>query len=119
MDRKELLREYKDTPRPAGVYVVRNLATDTWLIGTAVDLPGVLNRQRFQLELGSHPDATLQADWNTLGPDAFEFAVLDQLDPTPDAQADTVEEVRVLGKMWLERLTESGQSLYAFSNRLA
>ena len=73
IDRKARMREYKETPRPAGVYRVRNTATGKSLVGSTADLPGMLNRQRFQLEHGSHPDRELQRDWNELGPDAFEF----------------------------------------------
>ena len=79
--RKTLIREYKETQQPAGIYRVRNTTAGKSLIGSSVNLPGMLNRQRFQLEHGSHPDRELQSDWKTLGPGAFEFEVLDRLRP--------------------------------------
>ena len=64
IDRKARIREYKETSQPAGIYRVRNTATGKSLIGSSVSLPGMLNRQRFQLEHGSHVDKELQGDWN-------------------------------------------------------
>jgi hypothetical protein len=116
-ERKERIRQYKETPRPAGIYVVRNKANGKWLIGSSADLPGMLNRQRFQLECGSHPDKELQRDWNDSGPDAFEFHVLDELKPQDEPGQDLSEDLRVLKQMWIERLTEAGQPLYPHSLR--
>lgn len=115
LDRKKLIRQYKEDPRPTGVFQVKNLATGRLLIGSSRDLPGMLNRQRFQLEMGSHPDKELQADWHELGPDSFEFAVLDELEPGEDGSAVGTDELRVLHAMWLERLV--GSELYPHSSR--
>jgi hypothetical protein len=40
MDRKALARDYKNTPRPMGVYCVRNIVNGKAFLGTARDLPG-------------------------------------------------------------------------------
>ena len=105
MDRKARIREYKDTPRPAGVYCVRNTVTGTCLVGSTPNLPGMLNRQRFQLENGSHADKEFQSDWNEHGAEAFTFEALDQLPPVDEPGYDPAEDLRVLKKMWLEKLT--------------
>jgi hypothetical protein len=73
MDRKELIRQYKETPRPMGVFRVHNTVADRSFVGTSRDLPSMLNRQRFQLEHGSHPNRELQEDWDRLGAAAFAF----------------------------------------------
>jgi hypothetical protein len=106
-DRKALIREYKESPRPAGIFQVKNVATGRLLIGASPDLPGMLNRQRFQLESGTHPDKELQADWDELGPDDFEFTILDRLEPGEDADAPSQEDLRMLHEMWMERLAGS------------
>jgi hypothetical protein len=111
-DRKTRIREYKDTPRPAGVFQIRNTVNKRSLIGSTTDLPGMLNRQRFQLENGSHPDRELQKEWNELGSDAFEFATLDRLEPNDDPGYDPTEDLAVLKKIWIEKLTASGETLY-------
>ena len=117
LDRKALSQQYKLDSRPAGIFVVRNVATGRSFVGASSDLPGMLNRQRFQLELGSHPDAELQADWNSLGPEAFEFAVLDRLEPPDDPAFDPAEELKLLLSLWLQKVAESGADLYRVSHR--
>ena len=114
-DRKELIREYKETPRPAGVYRVRNVAGGKSLLGSSADVPAILNRQRFQLDAGLHPDKELHKDWRELGPDAFVFETLDLLKPSDAAGYDPAADLQVLREMWLEKLTASGETLYAHS----
>ncbi len=115
--RKALVREALRTPRPAGVYGIRNAASGKTLLGSSLDLPGILNRQRFQLENGSHPDRELQADWNELGPGGFLFETLDQLKPSDAPDDDLPEDLRVLKAMWLEKLATAGVPLYPRSSR--
>jgi len=115
MDRRDLIRKYKEMPRPAGVYRVRNAVNGRSVVGSSPNLPGMLNRQRFQLEHGSHPDRELQKDWNALGPKAFTFEILDLLEPSDEAGYDPSEDLRVLAQMWLEKLKASGEPLYGQS----
>ena len=117
IDRKARIREYKESMRPAGVFRVRNTATGKSLVGSTTNLPSVLNRHRFQLEHSSHPSRELQADWNALGPDAFQFEVLDHLKPSDKPDYDATEDLRVLKELWLEKLTASGELLYREAGR--
>lgn len=117
-DRKALLRAYKETPRAAGIYRVRNTVTGRVLIGPSPNLPGMLNRQRFDLEMGSHLDKPLQHDYNTLGVDAFTFDVLDELtfpEGSTPAPAALREELAALHELWVERLQVEGVDLYPWS----
>ena len=114
MDRKALARAYKESRRPMGVYCVRNLHTGDALIGRSTDLPAILNRERTSLRFGGHPNRWLQQDWNTLGPDAFTFEVLDELawpEDTPDF--DPTSDLLLLESMWRERLQPNGEGNYA------
>lgn len=119
MDRKAAIRAYKDTPRPAGVFCVRNLAEDRLYVGATADLPAALNRQRFQLDGGLHPHRELQADWRRLGADAFSLEVLDELEAPADPGADRGADLEALHDLWLEKLAESGQALYGDRRRRA
>jgi hypothetical protein len=112
MDRKRLIREYKETPRPMGVYRVHNTVNGRSLIGTSPDVPSILNRIRAELKLGMHPHRQLQADWNELGPDAFSFDVLDTLEPKDEPGWDAAEDLRILEAMWRERLAPDGDPGY-------
>jgi hypothetical protein len=97
MDRKALVRAYKETRRPMGVYRVRSLVTGRAVVGTSVDLPGILNRHRAQLRFGGHRDPALQAEWREHGEAAFAFEVLDTLEPPKDDPSyDPTEDLKVL-----------------------
>jgi len=119
MDRKSLIRAYNETRRPMGVYRIHNTRDDRSLVGRSVDLPAILNRERVALRFGSHPNAALQRDWATLGPDAFVFEVLDTL-TAPEGQPDydPTEDLRVLEEMWVERLQVTGERGYGARARL-
>jgi acetolactate synthase regulatory subunit len=103
-DRKAAARAYREDRRPMGIFRVRNVTSGRSFVGSSVDLPSMLNRQRFQLEMGSHSDRALQAEWNELGPDAFEIEVLDTLEAPDDAGYDPREDLRELLEMWQARL---------------
>jgi hypothetical protein len=105
MNRKELIRAYKEARRPMGVYRVRNVVDDRSLVGASVDLPSILNRERAALRIGSHQNGELQRDWNRLGPDAFAFEVVDTLAPPPDQpDYDASADLRALLALWLDQL---------------
>ncbi|HTS71030.1 MAG TPA: GIY-YIG nuclease family protein [Terriglobia bacterium] len=105
MDRKDLIRQYKESRRPMGVYQIRNTANGKVLIGASVEIPGVLNSHKTRLRFGMHENSALQNDWNAIGPDAFEFEVLDTLTPPAESDYDPSEDLKVLEAMWLEKLT--------------
>ena len=104
MDRKTLIREYKETARPMGVYCVRNSTNGKILIGAANDLPARLNRHQAQLKMGLHPVKALQRDWNELGAEAFVFEVLDTLEPRDTPGYNPHEDLAELEAIWIEKL---------------
>ena len=104
IDRKALTREYKQTPRAMGVGAVRNTTSEKALVVAGRDLPALLNRQQAQLRLNAHANRALQADWNRLGPDAFEFVVLDTLTPKDAPEYDPTDDLRALEELWREKL---------------
>jgi hypothetical protein len=54
IDKRSLTRQYKETPPPMGVYVIRNLATGRVRVRASMNLEGAINRDRFELGLKSH-----------------------------------------------------------------
>jgi hypothetical protein len=88
-----------------GVYRVRNTVTGKSLVGSSVDLPAMLNRQRAQLKMGAHSNRALQKDWSELGAEAFEFEILDTLKPPDQPGYDPTDDLRILEEMWLEKLS--------------
>lgn len=105
-DRKRLKKEYRQGTRPAGVFQIRNTADEKVFVAAGLDLPGVMNRHRFELAAGGHPNRRLQADWDGLGGDRFAFEILDQL--VPREGSDARAELAFLEELWLERLRPFG-----------
>lgn len=99
-----MVRKYKETPRPAGVYRVQHTATGRTLLGSSPDAPAMLNRIRMQLRTHAHPSRDLQRDWDRDGADAFRFEVLDLLPPVDDSASDPAEDLRMLEALWVEKL---------------
>jgi hypothetical protein len=110
--KKELKKEYKQNHTPMGVYQIRNLANDKVLVGTALNLPGILNSQKLQLNTGNHPNKALQAEWNEFGGESFSFEVLDELTATEGAGHDYRDDLSFLKDLWLERLEPYGERGY-------
>lgn len=112
MNRRELIREYKQRPRQIGIYQVRNTANGKVLVGASTDLPAILNRHRAQLKLGAHPNRALREDKDAFGFDAFAFEVLDTLTLPDDPAYDPSADLRTLEAMWLEKLSPFGELGY-------
>jgi len=85
-----------------GIFQIRNTVSGKVLIGKSLDLPGIINRHRFELQMGGHKNKELQADWNRLGAESFAFEILDELTPRPDC--DYAEDLAQLETMWLDNL---------------
>ncbi len=112
MDKKVLIREYKETRRPMGVYCIRNTVNGKLLVGKSIDLPSILNRQRGQLRSGSHPNPTLHKDLVEYGAEAFEVEILDTLEVPEQADYDSSADLRTLEQMWLDKLSPFGNRGY-------
>jgi len=112
MNRKELIRKYKDTPRPAGVYRVIHKPSGRTLLGTSPDAPAMLNRIVAQLGWDSFPNKEMQADWNQDGEEAFEFEVVDLLPPPEEPGSDNKADLDTLLELWTDKLKEEGGLLY-------
>lgn len=112
MNRKDLKREYKQILRPMGVFQIRNLMNEKVFIGSSLNLDGIFNRHRFQLEAGSHPSQSLQKDWNDLGAESFAFEVLEEVFPRESLDYDYAADLEVLEDLWLEKAEPYGEKGY-------
>ncbi|NQV08199.1 GIY-YIG nuclease family protein [bacterium] len=105
--RKDLIRHYRETAQPMGIYQVANRETGAGVLGASTNLTAILNRHRAQLDSGGHPDKALQRDWDAHGADAFVFEVLDILEARDDPGYDPSDDLAELEAMWRERLAKS------------
>ncbi len=112
MDKKEKIRQYKQTVQPMGVYQIKNLKNGKLFVGSSTDLRGKINRDKFQLKSGLHMNRQLQEDFRENGEDGFSFDILDYLKPKEDLSFDYKEELKLLEEMWLEKLQPYGEKGY-------
>jgi hypothetical protein len=103
-DKKRLKQEYQQNHRQTGVFQIRNLVNGKVFVGSGLDLPGIMNRHRFELTLGEHRNSKLQTEWNEFGSESFAFEVLDQLTPREAPAADSRADLASLEELWLEKL---------------
>jgi len=116
--RKELQREYKERVKPSGVYQVKNLTNGKVLLGSSLNLEGLLNRSRFTLRTNSHPNKELQKDWNELSPDQFLFEILEVVQVQDDPNFNLKDELTLLEQIWLEKLQPFGERGYNTNDRI-
>ena len=102
---KTLVQNYKRQPKKLGAYCIRNTSNSKCFIGVSRDLDARMNRHRFELRQNSeHVSADLQNDWNSQGAEAFEFTILDTIEPPDDPQYDPSDDLEVLEQLWLDQL---------------
>jgi len=110
--RKELVREYKERRKPAGVFMVKNTANGKVLLGSSLNLEGPLNSHRFMLRSGKHLNEALQRDWDAFGPESFVFEILETVPESDDPGFNVDEELTLLEEIWLEKLEPFGERGY-------
>lgn len=110
--RKDLIREYKERRKPAGVFMVKNTANGKVLLGSSLNLEGPWNGLRFMLRNGKHENKALQADWSTFGEERFSFEILETVPERSDAGLNVEDELTLLEALWLERLQPFGERGY-------
>lgn len=116
--RKELVRAYKEKEVQAGIYWIRNKVTGRVLLGSSTNLHGPLNSHRLELEIGSHRCAELQRDWNELGPEAFELAIVATVEKKDEPGFSIERALAALEKEWIEKLQPSSERCYNHSENI-
>src|SRR5262245_55458333 len=104
MDKAAAKLEYKRSHRPMGVFQIRNAVNDKVFVDSSLNVPGKINRHKFQLNAGVHPSKELQADWNHQGSSDFEFEILEDVLPRDDQNYDYAADLECLENLWLEKL---------------
>ena len=95
-----------------GVYQIKNIVNGKILIGSSVNLPGILNRFKAELKMGSCRNIALQNEWKQFGPEAFEFKAIEILEPKDNPAYDPTEDLHVLEELWTEKLRPFGDRGY-------
>jgi len=112
-DRRDLIKEYKNSARPMGIVQVRNTANNRVYLTASANIPGTINSIRFQLKMGSFlPSPGLAKDWKELGEENFVIEVLDELKPVDDPAYDYRDDLKALEAMWMDKVKPFGERGY-------
>ena len=117
MNRKEKIKEYKQSIQPMGVYQIRNKVNGKIFLGSSKDLKGIINRVKFQLKNNLHINKDMQNDYNKIGEANFGFEILDYLEPREEMEENYTKELQVLENMWLDKLQPFNEKGYNKINR--
>jgi hypothetical protein len=109
---KELKQAYKQSVLPMGVFQIRCANNEKILLVTGRNLPGLMNRHRFQLQHGGHPNKQLQEDWQRFGENNFSFEVVEELIPPSNPHFDVKRELDAMEDLWLAELKPFGERGY-------
>ena len=107
MNKKELTNKYKQTIQPMGIYQIKNIKNGKIYIGSAKDMRGIINSNKFQLKHSLHSNKELQNEFNEIGEAGFSFDILDYLKSKENLNYDYTKELKLLKDMWLEKLHAS------------
>jgi len=110
--RPEIKKRYKEAPKEAGIFHVKNTVNGKVLLGSSKNLHGPLNKHRFLLSTGSHWNRKMQEEWNQFGPEAFVFEVLEIVTPKDDPRFNLDDELSLLEQVWIERVQPFGERGY-------
>jgi hypothetical protein len=100
--KRALIKKYKETVRPAGVFVIRNKLNGHVYLSGSLDVEGAMNRARFELGLRSHRNKALLRDWVAHGAEHFGFEVIDRVKERDDPAFDRAAELEKLLALWRE-----------------
>lgn len=75
------MREKTNVP---GVYAIKNLVSGRAYIGRAVNMSRRWGHHLYNLKNGTHRNPFLQRAWDRYGPDAFQFAIWENLSGVPE-----------------------------------
>ncbi len=110
--KKDIIREYKQQKKPAGIFQIKNISNGKVLLGSSKNLEGVLNSQKFKLSIGQHRNKALQKEWNEYGPEKFVFEILEIVPDKDDPNFNQDDELALLEQIWLEKVQPIGEREY-------
>lgn len=104
--RRELARAVRDAFPPMGVYAVRNLADGSVRVLASTNVPGAINRLRFELRMRNHRDAALQRAWDEHGEQGVRIEEVERVKQRSDPAFDHAAELRALQALWSQELAQ-------------
>ncbi|MGC2083546.1 MAG: GIY-YIG nuclease family protein [Bradyrhizobium sp.] len=79
-ERKAAIAAYKERKTAGGIYAVLCRPLNQRWIGRSADLDKIRNKLWFTLQQGTSPHPSLQAAWNTHGPETFALEMIERIE---------------------------------------
>jgi len=106
---KEPKQQIPDIKTMGGVYQIRNKINGRLLVVSTTNLKTRYGRF-VELQHGNFTNKKLQEDWNQFGGNAFEFVVLESIEPKEGIEIK--DELKIMEQKWLEKLKPFGDKGY-------
>ena len=105
-ERKEIIKNYKMTKQPMGIFQIRNDVNGKVYITKSMNLNASFNRYKMELQYGGGIETEqVLKDVKKYGIENFSFSILDELKHKEnDENVNYKEELDLLEEMWLEKL---------------
>lgn len=96
-----------------GIFAIKSKINSKYHLEATQDLKGMINRSKFQLGAGSHPNRQLQKEWKDYGVDNFTIEILENLQYDKDeSKTDYKEDLSLLKMIWEEKLLKQNVEFY-------
>ena len=102
IDKKQIKKDYKQQKHPAGIYAVHNKVDNKMYSGTSKNLPAVIRRFEFTLQMDSFPYQNLIDDYKKHDKENFEIKILDELELKNETDKEIDDELKSLEELWVE-----------------
>jgi hypothetical protein len=108
--KKELLTQYRERKITGGIYLIKNAYGGKTYLDATTDINASKSRFEFSKKTGVCAYKTIQGDWDSSGPDAFSFEVLEEYEKSGSQTMKEFEtDIAALKALWAEKLsTEMG-----------
>jgi group I intron endonuclease len=116
---KALRQQYSQQKFRMGVFQIRNTVNRKIFLGSSVNLEAIWNRNRMELNLGSHRNEALQKDWKVFGENSFVFEILSEIKQEDNEQLNYNREAKKLEEMFIEALQPFGEKGYHIRKHVA
>jgi hypothetical protein len=87
-----------------GVFQIRNTINEKVYIDGSLNLDAIWNRNRMELNFGSHRNETLQKEWKKFGEENFKYEILSEIEQKDGDNINYNKEVKLLTEMYVEEL---------------
>ncbi len=111
--RKELIEQYKQMKTDMGIFWIRARGGSKCFLEISQNVNGLMNRMKFQLNMGMHVNKELQQEWTRLGEAQFDIETLELIKYDKDeSKTDYSEELAILKFVWEEKLANDNFTFY-------